>query len=388
MMPIKYLYVDDDETEKLEELITELEFHAGGQLEITHTQTRPMKDIQKMFSEGGFDGLMIDQKLDAANENGVVAGYWGTSLAQDCRTEMIGNQMVVAPIVLFSNEDVYVKYFDKDQSAHNLFDFTVGKTKVSKSECYAHQASHILIGLATSYKIAKEDVNPKIGSHAKIQEILEPLLNWNDSVYKYCDKRFVEYAESKLEDIHTLISLILHNLVRSAGILVTESMLATRLGVDINRSEGWEEFKTLLEDCKYKGVFSSLKDRWWFSSIEDWWYDNEINDLPLRGLTATQRVESIIEATGCSGLTPLVPKYTNGTQSEKYWVNCIVSDTPLDICDAILVSKPDLMSWEQPIYLDPQVTHDREYDRDKYPVHKDYQDKVIPLYERLTKDGD
>lgn len=76
MMPIKYLYVDDDETEKLEELITELEFHAGGQLEITHTQTRPMKDIQKMFSEGGFDGLMIDQKLDAANENGVVAGYW------------------------------------------------------------------------------------------------------------------------------------------------------------------------------------------------------------------------------------------------------------------------------------------------------------------------
>ncbi|WP_212578103.1 hypothetical protein, partial [Vibrio parahaemolyticus] len=71
-----------------------------------------------------------------------------------------------------------------------------------------------------------------------------------------------------------------------------------------------------------------------------------------------------------------------------YWVNCIVSDTPLAICDAILVSKPDLMSWAQPIYLDPQVTHDREYDRDKYPVHKDYQDKVIPLYERLTKDGD
>ncbi len=387
-MSTKYLYVDDDETQKLEELIAELEFHAGGQLKITHTQTRPMKEIQRMFSEGGYDGLMIDQKLDAANEKGDVAGYWGTSLAQDCRTEMIGNQMEVAPIVLFSNEDVYVKYFDKDQSAHNLFDYTVGKTKVSKSESYAYQASHILIGLATSYKIAKENVIPKIGSSAKIQEILGPLLNWNDNVYKYCDKRFVEYAESKLEDVHTLISLILHNLVRSAGMLVTESMLATRLGVDIQRSKGWDEFKMLLEDSKYRGVFSSLKDRWWFSAIEDWWYDNELNDQPLRGLTAIERVESIKEVTGCEGLVPLVPKYTNGTQSEKYWVNCIVSDTPLDICDAILVSKPDLMSWEQPIYLDPQVTHDREYDRDKYPVHKDYQDKVKPLYERLTKDGD
>ncbi|EOX4432435.1 hypothetical protein ACIL2V_002606 [Vibrio alginolyticus] len=386
-MPIRYLYVDDDQTEKLEELIKELIYHSGDQLEIVHTQTRPMKEIQKLFEEGNFDGLMIDQKLDAANELGDIAGYWGTSLAQDCRTEMIGGQMKTAPIVLFSNEEVYVRYFDKDQSAHNLFDFTLGKTAVSKFEQYAHQASHILIGLACSYQIAQKHILTNMGTGISTQEMLAPLLGWDESIYKYTDSRFIEYIESKFEDIHTLISLILNNLVRSAGILVTEPMLATKLGVDFAKSEDWDNLKKLLSASKYSGVFSTLKERWWFSKVEDWWYDCEVSHHPMRGLTSLERVEAIKQATGLTQLIPIQPKYKNGIQSEKFWINCIVSDTPLDICDAILVSKPDLMPWEQPIYLDPQITYERDYSRERYPVHKDYQQKVKPIYQRLMDDG-
>jgi|GEM_PF-628989 len=383
-MPIRYLYVDDDETEKLEELIAEVHFHAGGELEITHTRTNPMKVIQQMFVDGRYDGLMIDQKLDAANEDGVTADYWGTALAQNFRTEMIGGQIENAPIVLFSNEDVYVQYFDKDESAHNLFDFTLGKTALSKSERYAYQASHILIGLAKAYNIARSQVQPLISSKATRQEVFAPLLAWDDSIFKFIDKRFLECAEAKSHDIHTLISLILNTLVRSAGMLVTESMLTTRLGIDVESSSDWSNLKAQFESFKYSGVFASLKERWWFSRIEDWWYENEVSSQSMRGLTATERVDAIKQITGFQNLKPILAKYTNGQQSEKYWVNCVVSETPLDPYDAILVSKPDLKPWEQPLYLDAQITYDREYSKAKYPVHSDYQKKVRPLYNRLT----
>ncbi|SBS63357.1 hypothetical protein [Vibrio atlanticus] len=387
-MSINYLYIDDDKTSDLEELIAELEYHSDSNLSITHIQTRPMKEVQSIFLEGKFDGFIIDQRLDAANEREEVAGYWGTSLAQNLRTEMIGGHVPHAPIVLLSNEEVFVQYFNKDESAHNLFDFTLGKTAVSKCERFAHQASHILLGLADAYHIANNEVQPRVSREKNIERLLEPLLRWDSKAFKYSDKRFIEHVNAKIHDPHTLISLILNSLVRSSGMLVTEKVLATRLGIDIEQSSDWESLKILLEEAKYQGVFASIKERWWFSRLEDWWYDNNIHKNVLRALTASERVEAIKVFTGLHNLVEISPKYKNGKQSEKFWVNCIASDTPLDPADALLVSKPDLMPWEVPLYLDPQTTHDRECDRAKYKVHSDHQKKVKALYWRLTRSGE
>lgn len=387
-MSTRYLYIDDDKYGALEELIEELEFHSGEQLKIDHKQTRPMKVVAQIFKDGNYDGLLIDQKLDAVNEEGVSAGYWGTSLAQDLKTEMTQGNIPHAPMVLLSNEAVYVQYFDKDENAHNLFDYTLGKTAISTSDSFARQSSFILLGLAEAYHIALNEVMPNIGREDNLEVLLKPLLQWDEQAFKFCDKRFIEHVRSKIKDVHSVISLILNSLVRSAGVLVTETMLATRLGVEIESSQDWDALKEILKDGKYRGVFSDIKERWWFSKIEDWWYDNNVHSNVLRSLTATERVAAISDFTGLINLVPISPKYKNGKQSEKFWVNCVVSDTPLDPADAILVSKPELMSWEQPLYLDPQMTHDRLYDRNKYPVHPDYQKKVKPMYWRLTRGGE
>ncbi|MGN2614663.1 hypothetical protein [Aliivibrio fischeri] len=384
-MPIKFLYIDDDKTEKLQSLIDELVFYSGGHLHIEHIQVRPMQEVKTKFLEGHFDGFIIDQKLDAANEEGKTVDYWGTSLAQNLRTEMIGGKIPSSPIVLLSNEDVFLKYYDADESAHNLFDFTFGKTQVSRCDKFASKASRIITALANAYSIARKQVMPLVSSEATSKELLEPLLKWNDDIYQYTDKRFIDYVSSKSHDLHILVSLLLNTFVRSAGILVTEEMLATKLGIDIDESSDWPRLLNEFESFKYNGVFSELKQRWWMSRIEDWWYDNGDGGQVLRALEAKERVEVIKEVMSLNSLAAIKPKYPNGKQSQKYWVNCIVSGVPLDPYDAIIAKKPDIMPWEQSVYLDPEITFNRQH-IPKYSVHQDYQKKVKPLYKRLTSD--
>lgn len=385
-MLIKYLYIDDDETIRIQPLIDELEYHSNGELEITHSRVKPMQEIRCMFIEGNYDGLIIDQKLDAVNEDGVSVDYWGTSLAQNMRTEMIGDPSVPSsPIVLLSNEDVYLRFFDSDESAHNLFDFTFGKTQVSRDEQFAIKASKIITELAKAYIIARQYIPTLRARGVNNQQLLEPLLQWNDDIYEYTDSRFIEYVASKSHDLHILVSLLLNTFVRSAGILVTEEMLATKLGIDVSASGDWDKLLSVLETYKYRGVFSNLKDRWWMSRVEDWWYDICDNQT-LRALTAEERVNVIKRSLGFENLVPIKPKYSNGKQSQKFWVNCIVSGTPLDPYDAIVANKPDLMAWEQTIYLDPETTFLRLH-TPKFSVHPDYQKKVKPLYMRLTSNG-
>lgn len=385
-MPIKYLYVDDDETSRIKPLIDELEYHSNGELEIVHTRVRPMQEIRCMFIDGKYDGLIIDQKLDAVNEYGKSVDYWGTSLAQNMRTEMIGDPSVPSsPIVLLSNEDVYLRFFDSDESAHNLFDFTFGKTQVSRDEEFAKKASKIISELGKAYALARRTIPSLKEQRVSNKELLEPLLCWNDDLYEYTDTRFVEYVVSKSHDLHILISLLLNTFVRSAGILITEEMLATKLGVDINNSEDWEALLDRIEPYAYNGVFSNLKKRWWMSGIEDWWYEIH-HEQTLRALTADERVEVLKSNLELEKLVSIAPKYSNGKQSKKFWVNCIVSGTPLDPYDAIVANKPDLMPWEQTIYLDAEVTFNRKH-TPKFSVHPDFQAKVKPLYTRLTSNG-
>lgn len=382
-MPIKFLYVDDDKTIELQSLIGELKFHSDGMLEIEHIQVCSMQKVKCKFLAGHFDGLIIDQKLDAANENGDTVDYWGTSLAQNLRTEMIGGEIPTSPIVLLSNEDVFVKYYNIDESAHNLFDFTLGKTKVSRCTKYAQQASKVIVALANAYRVAREQTLPLVDQDTKPFDLLEPLLKWDRSIFEYVDKRFIEYAYSKSADVHTLVSLILNSLVRSAGMIVTEEMLATKLGIEIQASDDWKNLKLRLEPFKYSGAFSELKERWWMTRIEDWWQDNSGSCQVIRALNANERVEVIKQFTAFEHLVAITPKYKNGKQSEKYWVNCIVSGTPLDPFDALVASKVDLKSWEEFLYLDPETVFERRHLPD-YTVHADYQRKVRSLYRRLT----
>ena len=130
------------------------------------------------------------------------------------------------------------------------------------------RVSKMLHSLIQAYEKARA-VKKDIGIDLNEEELCR-LFNCNTGQIDYMDTRFLDFIKSKGGDTHSLVASIYSSLIQSAGMLVTEEMLQTKLGVNKN-SLDWDSVKQRLDAYKYNGPFCDLKDRWWFSGVEDWW---------------------------------------------------------------------------------------------------------------------
>ncbi|MGL5424681.1 MAG: hypothetical protein ACRDAJ_17170 [Serratia fonticola] len=376
MTRIKFLYIDDDSVHDLRRQIDEITNNSNDRLEIVHHNPIPMRASLELINHNNYDGVIIDQKLDipsSYNNVDYVADYFGAALAQNLRTHMAAGTAGVSsiPIILMSNEKNLVDYYDPDETSHNLFDLVIKKMDLTikgKGEYYANY----MVSLVESYRLLKNAAN------------MEQLLACDQSILDLIDPRFIAFIESKNRDPYATTAAISSTLIKSAGILTTELMLATKLGIDIDSSPGWENIKDALEPFRYRGVFSTIKDRWWFVKIEDWWeqYDNVPS---LQSIGASERVAILKKRLDIESLNPIPKKYAN--QSEKFWVNCVVTNAPLDIYDAMRAECLELKPWEQAKYLDITAVLSMAASNAGYKVHPEDRYKVNVLKQRLVPDG-
>lgn len=381
-MPINYLYIDDEKTDSIEPMLTNLKAESADELNIHHKQV--MESIKATVSYikdhlSDYDGMIIDQDLKCISDEGYKADYYGTTLAQQLRTEMATGNIHHIPLVLLSNEHVIVESFEPDDSSKDLFDYVIKKTSLTD----VHEKSRavkILFALVDAYAEAVR-CKKNVGKDLTDTEV-KGLLKCNDDIYKYVDSRFIDFIKSRGSDPHALVAAIYSSLVQSAGMLVTEVMLKTKLGI-ADQSQDWGHIKEKFGNYKYQGPFSDVKERWWFSGIEDWWYEIYPNDV-LQSLTCKERVSVLKEKFEIDGLYPIETNYPNGDQSEYLWVNCVLTEEPLDAFDALRVRDPDAKIWEQPKYLSIKAySNDHE---GKYKVHHDDRNKIRILRERLKPD--
>ncbi|MCC3241889.1 hypothetical protein [Enterobacter cloacae complex sp. 2021EL-01169] len=377
-MPIKYLYIDDERTEVLQPLINQISGHNVNGLEVHHKQVySTFADVVSELKDSHYNGLIIDQKLSAISDQGVKADYYGTTLAQQLRTEMAVGNIQAIPMVLLSNENVIVESYIPDDSSNDLFDFVIKKHEVAQEEKRL-RVSKMLHSLIQAYDKARA-VKKDIGIDLNEVELCR-LFNCNDKQIHYMDTRFLDFIKSKGGDTHSLVASIYSSLIQSAGMLVTEEMLQTKLGVDKN-SLDWDKVKQHLDEYKYNGPFCDLKDRWWFSGVEDWW-DELYPENVLQNLTVKERVAILIEKLSLPHLNYVELSYSEGQQSEYLWVNCVLSGVALDPYDALRVRDPEAKVWEQPKYIDLRAfLNDDEHPH--YKIHIDDKDKVKKLIARL-----
>lgn len=389
IMHISYLYIDDEKTEVLNTMTVSITSKSNETLSISHTQVlgslgEAVSYIQK--HQGEFQGIIIDQDLKAESDEGKKADYYGTTLAQQLRTAMAisrtdrsaSSNLKTMPLVLMSNEDVIVRSFDPDDSSKNLFDYVVSKTSLREPSIQVRTAK-VLCDLVQAYRVANHfsNADPELRDE-DIREILQV----DEQRYEFIDSRFLDYIRQKANDPHALVGCIYSSLVQSAGMLVTEEMLKTKLGISGN-SQDWDSLKEkFFTQYLYKGPFGRIKERWWFSGIEDWWYELHPEDV-LQSLTAKERVDILSEKLGFNGLNVISKRYP-GDESEYYWVNCILSGQPIDPFDGLRARDPDAKPWEQVKYLD--LKSFKTDTTEKYTVHSDDRSRVKLLLARLRPD--
>lgn len=71
------------------------------------------------------------------------------------------------------------------------------------------------------------------------------------------NQRFLGEMKLLFENpVHTISNFVIKNLLEKSGILITEELLATRLGINQFKSEDWVKVLGKLEKYLYKGLFS------------------------------------------------------------------------------------------------------------------------------------
>ena len=328
---INYLYIDDDAVQKSKDKVSGF---VTPELEINATQHQGDWESQLEYIRASImniDGLLLDLGLnDLPNEQQKRANFRGTALAQEIRTRQKEGLLKNIPIILFSAHDKLESLLESTGS--DLFDMCIDKETVNPDvfDDYSRQ----FIALANGYvSVESKDIKNILG-------------NYPDDI----DTRFFSQLESLANHPpHVTVGFILNELIKSEGILIDESTLAARLGIDISKSTEWDIVKSKLTTCLYTGILCEGWPRWWMSKVKTWWNEH-ISEEPLRTIGAHQRVALLKEKLGIENL--VAATRIDKAQSEDFWTICQGHKRPLDTIDGlIIIGQDNLYPWQEPKYV-------------------------------------
>lgn len=340
-MACKYYYIDDTSALQAGGTITGLE--AEGLLSITHELPTGEwdKQIQSILDKlTDADGLILDQRLDEGESlTGNQSKYRGTSLAQEIRILTKEGKIADLPIILLSATANITGSFDN--TGIDLFDKIISKERIP--DIFALVRSQ-LVALAEGYQLLN-----KIDK-TQISKSINTILGKDDGFVKNIDPRFTTKLESFLKSpTHIIANFIIKEILEKCGFLISEELLAARLGINIKESSDWLALLEILNFASYTGVFSSGWRRWWMSDIEDWWGKFGAPD-DLRTTQATDRVKVISAGTGLTKLAEI--PLTEYAKSTLYWTICQGTGNAIDIIDGLLIeNQDDLFPWQDRQYV-------------------------------------
>jgi hypothetical protein len=201
-------------------------------------------------------------------------------------------------------------------------------------------------------------------------------------LYKYNleleNNRFIGEMRSVIGyPTHTVSNFIIKNLLEKSnipvsGILITEEILATRIGIDISKSIDWKNVLENLKKYKYRGVFSEGWERWWMSGVEHWWRMELGLKNSIRATPASQKIDLLKDKLGLTSLVPI--EKNEKAKSEAFWTNCVGSGISIDNVDGLLVDGQDnFYPWQDKKYVC--------YEEALKPKGKDKWKKISPSEE-------
>jgi hypothetical protein len=288
-------------------------------------------------------GALIDVDLSA------VTGEHGTGLgiAQDIRGKQKAHEIVDYPIVRLANPKPVERIVGGDPSSDDLFDLRISKNELAR-DCLSVQLR--LIGVKRLYErlfgfVSLDDqaVDTLLGLTPEQRE------QWSHPALHS------RLADGHLTTVHVAAGTFMRGLLLSPGLLIDETLLAVRLGLDREGSgDAWSQLRQGLTNFIFKGTAHEEFERWWARGLEDWWLGISGGNS-LASLTVAQRHEQLCNRFRLNGLLPLsMPK---GSAGERPWRLCTLSleadepqYVPIDPSESVRVTP----RVDQPPWIDPQ----------------------------------
>lgn len=363
-----FLYIDDESDDSVKAIIDG--FMDVGQINIELfpiEANRNFDAIKKKLSEMKYDGLIIDLKLDGDGPNRV--NFRAPTIAQDIRTlNSAGDLKISVPLILCSTEQKMRATYDSDKTSHDLFDYKFLKG----SDPIWPKFSSKLLSLANGYKWLNE-------KKRTIQEVLG-----REDLNKI-DNRITDKFYGDNWHPNEITYFVIKDLFHHPGPLIKESVLASRLGIDIAASgEGWQTLlKSVFKRAKFIGLFHDGWSRWWADQVINLFKEIS-NGKRLSTLNADQRVEILQKFTGIDGLKAASPiKYCN---SKNFWTVCEGFKTPLDPLEGFKVFETtDIKPWQENKFMSFEAIVSKEFEGKGLRPHPSENERIQSLKESISK---
>lgn len=354
-MTTKYLYIDDQEKDGRDT------FASAVMDEPLHIDTIAPMDFDALMRHlsdklADYGGLILDWRLDEIAIGDTAVQYRAGALAQEIRTRGAESTLKELPIVVWSTMEKLGNSYRSDLSSHDLFDMVYYK------ETFAEKGSNIrgeLISLANGYTMVL----------GLMERGIQSVLATDETTFHLVDTRFTSrFGDEEMTSVHDWASFLFKEAIIASGVLISEDLLAVRLGVDMSVSPDWKTLKTHLPPASvYNGPFHEAWPRWWSWLVEhEWWpflagKDQQLP--PLSQLTAKQRVDFLKEYLGLAEIVPLEP-IAKG-YSARFYVMCEVDGRPLDPVDGMLLSGrngTETLPWQDQRYISRDAALSRQYE--------------------------
>jgi hypothetical protein len=332
----KYIYIDDENDGSITSLING--FNDTGLIEVHQLSIEKGLSfsvleslIKSKITDESYDGLLIDLRLDGEGPNQLE--YSAISISSELRTICARNELKSFPIILCSTLDKIKETYKSDKTSHDLFDYTFRKSEKPNYERFSIK----LKALAEGYKGLPCDANS-----------LNTIFKRDD--LKNLDQRIFErFYNQDIIVPYDFAHFIVKTLFHSTNPLIKETILAARLGVNIEASgENWTVLLSKFEDCKFNGVFSNGWNRWWADLSNT--KLKEISGKNFSFLKADERVTILKEVFGVNGIVAATPIKLN--VSSEFWTICEATKRPLDPMEGIKVRlSHELKAWQEPKYI-------------------------------------
>ena len=340
---IKVLFIDDNKAQ-MDSLEKKLNNNHVGIKVDTRYPLEFSKAIDAMSEiTNNYDAILTDYKLNETNiptenNNSYNVRYSGVILAQQFR-EMVSFGLLKKdiPIILTSKDETFKQKYDKEITGHDLFDWKVDKDYISNN---SNEVCRKIASLVSGYK--------GIYKYLSSENILDLFGIDSNELYPSINV-VIDFYKRKEYKPHAFSNFIIKKMVRYQGALISEELLAAKLGIDISKSKDWEKlYIEKLDYLRYKGVFWELEKRFWLHRLDDWW--NTIDSYNYyENISATERVDLIKNNTGLQQLVaakPIAEGY-----SEYYDTICILSKKPVAKEDSLLVAMESQEPWQLRDYV-------------------------------------